>query len=69
MERRRRFLLRAFTGFKVGVYNGLAKRFSSFAPDVCNGENKRIDLQEKRHSINNFMKWSCPRHQSGLLTV
>ena len=70
MERRRRFLFRAFTAFKVCVCNGLAgARSSSFAPDVRNGENKGIDLQKRADLINNFIKWSGPRHQSGLLTV
>ena len=70
MERRRRFLLRAFTGFKVGICGGPAgDHLSSSAPDVGNGENKGIDLQEKRDSFNNFIKWPGHWQQSGLLTV
>jgi len=28
-----------------------------------------VDLPEKGEMLNNIMKWSGPRHQSGLLTA
>ena len=34
---------------------------------LCNGVN--LDLQKRADLIKNFIKWSGPRHQSGLLTV
>jgi len=34
---------------------------------LCDGVH--LDLQKRADLINNFIKWSGPRHQSGLLTV
>jgi hypothetical protein len=43
------------------------REYQSIRRYLCDGVN--LDLQKRADRINNFMKWSGPRHQSGLLTV
>jgi hypothetical protein len=72
MERRRRFLFRELFGdaFTISLPAGFAgARLSHTGLDRYDDAGKTLDLPGNPHGINNFLKWSGLRHQSGPLTV
>ena len=74
MERRRRFLFRELLpgcDLMIAVRSDLCpsnpREYQWIRRCLCDGVN--LDLQKRADLIKNFIKWSGPRHQSGLLTV
>ena len=74
IERRRRFFPLFTTGFKTQVGR---RDLGDLKCSLCfsllrrraKDEDKGVDLQEREHSIKNFIKWSGLPGSSGLLTL